>query len=1485
MSDLESTIAKQTMLQNTPLQAGQEFGGYRVIRKIGAGAMGAVYEVEHLSLCQRFALKTMVIDGAEEAPEEAAQRFYQEARVTAQLRHPGIVQIQTLDTDRETGISYFVMEYVAMTKARRKELLRAAVDPELVTRWFRPLSTAWTGGELQGLSLEDVAQRAKKMKRQINPEVVRGLLIDICDALHYAHTFGAGVLHRDIKPANILIRPDGHAVIADFGVAKVIDRSFRKHVLQQQRQSLSLRVDRDGVAYHLIFGTREYMAPELLSGSPPSVQTDLYALGVTAYQLLTGQQFTAGAEPPSAMGIDPEWDNALHGCLRAEPEQRWQDVAEFRQCLIDLPARIKKRKVKRALTWGGFAAGLIAMAAAGSIAARTVSAEADDSSSVVSSAVQISDEKRASDGGSSYEFPMTRDVDMLTLTRSSSDMVGVDEIASGNSFVLQRVHPDVCGVLDLRHLPLSAIADDAFVECKHLTDVLLPEGLKDVVNVQSRNVFAVEPTLEGAIITGMMTKPLPRLFIPETINGLSVIGIAPGAFKGRKDLEEIHLPKTLRVIGEDAFRDSSIKRVAFAEGLKSIENGAFYNSKLEFALLPKSLQALGDSVFQNSSLKSLKMHDNITEIGERVITGCQFNQKSLHLSASMKKMPKYWGWYTTGIGTFIFPAVTEVSEWGIAQVGASRLTTNRVVFIFQQRNVVFHRNAISGGTPGVVYEFHFPKGSSPKIEAASFYAGTDVSAEIYIGGRLWQVYKKGILGAGDTIQTRDGFLLVKSSYGFALKGFSGEKEMPQHLVIPNSHEGIPIVSIAANAFLDDRRIETVSLPDSIVDIGPGAFKSSSLKSINFNKGITNIQDEAFKGTALQQITLPETLKYLGQSAFQETKLTRIDLPEQLETLGVNCFAGCPIQQTKLRFPEGISVLSPSQLAGYPTINRFFFPGVNHVPTDALKGLGDGLSSEKVVLIFSQPEVVFEEQSFDSNSRYRGQIELHFQYGADFKVDDNAITDVEMDPHFMVPTKWVDYESEWDKEDAETPDVQSDSESVQSKVITPKSSVSVTPRSVTETATETAKPQIKRSSLWEYEELINGAIELTKCRGQKPQIEIPNEIDGKPVYILGENLFKNFTRVSSIVIPDTVTTIKEGCFQNMSALRQITLPRSFVIDLSLNRGMFKGCRALDEVVFKNLTTVLPEDCFVGCTSLRRIVFCRGEKLPSFNFKKGFKDVLDEITLVFEESQTSFKYYKQRSFIDRVPTKTVTSQRTNKSSRVSKTHGLTSSNNLTLVNDAFFVREKDDDELMITASVADKSNIEIPPEFDGKRITYIEKGAFENKVADLWIPEGKDLTIAPSAFSGGVNRMILKSDTVPLFSPTSFGPVLPNICYYDLTTKKFSKIKVLKTANDGVTYLRLSPKTCAVYSCNSISKNLKIPNAVDGVKVVAIVEGALSNKVVSLDLSDVSTDFQWSNEWFRGLKTLEKLTVPKGMEMPISGTLRAKTGNQKLVIVVE
>jgi len=203
-------------------------GPYRIIRLIGEGGMGAVYEAEQDDPRRRVALK--VIRQAM-LTRRMLRRFRHETQVLGQLRHPGIAQIYEADTaDRQP---YFAMELVH----------------------GRPLI------EYAGAAGLGIRQRL-------------ALIADVCDALHHAHQ--KGVIHRDLKPANILVEESGRPRILDFGVARLTDADVQTVTLQTGMGEL--------------VGTVPYMSPEQASGDPNAldIRSDIYALGVVTYELLTG---------------------------------------------------------------------------------------------------------------------------------------------------------------------------------------------------------------------------------------------------------------------------------------------------------------------------------------------------------------------------------------------------------------------------------------------------------------------------------------------------------------------------------------------------------------------------------------------------------------------------------------------------------------------------------------------------------------------------------------------------------------------------------------------------------------------------------------------------------------------------------------------------------------------------------------------------------------------------------------------------------------------------------------------------------------------------------------------------------------------------------------------------------------------------------------------------------------------------------------------
>ena len=207
----------------------KKLGRYDLIRVLGKGAMGLVYEGRDPNLDRRVAIKTIKVENlSDEAAAEYEVRFRVEARSAARLQHPNIVSVY--DSDRDIDIAYLVMEFV------QGEDLKHHLDK----------------GEVYTL------------------EQTLSIMGDLLSALSYAHS--QGVVHRDIKPANLLVIAGGRIKLADFGVARIQDSGDATRT------------------QGTIVGTLKYMSPEQLEGKPIDARTDLFAAGVVLYQLVTGQR-------------------------------------------------------------------------------------------------------------------------------------------------------------------------------------------------------------------------------------------------------------------------------------------------------------------------------------------------------------------------------------------------------------------------------------------------------------------------------------------------------------------------------------------------------------------------------------------------------------------------------------------------------------------------------------------------------------------------------------------------------------------------------------------------------------------------------------------------------------------------------------------------------------------------------------------------------------------------------------------------------------------------------------------------------------------------------------------------------------------------------------------------------------------------------------------------------------------------------------------
>jgi predicted Ser/Thr protein kinase len=233
--------------------------------------MGAVYKANQTALDRPVALKVLPpLVGQDPA---FAERFTREARAMAKLNHPYIVSVYDFG-ETQDSLYYFVMEFVDGTDLRH--VIRSG---------------------------------------EISPKEALAIVPQICEALQYAHE--EGIVHRDIKPENVLLDKKGRVKIADFGLAKLLDRPPGPYTLTAPAQRM---------------GTPHYMAPEQVE-RPHDVdhRADIYSLGVVFYEMLTGELPLGRFPPPSRkVQVDVRLDEVVLKTLEKEPQLRYQQASQVK---------------------------------------------------------------------------------------------------------------------------------------------------------------------------------------------------------------------------------------------------------------------------------------------------------------------------------------------------------------------------------------------------------------------------------------------------------------------------------------------------------------------------------------------------------------------------------------------------------------------------------------------------------------------------------------------------------------------------------------------------------------------------------------------------------------------------------------------------------------------------------------------------------------------------------------------------------------------------------------------------------------------------------------------------------------------------------------------------------------------------------------------------------------------------------------------------
>ena len=1054
------------------LEPGEMIDKYCVERCLGVGGMGAVYLVRHTQLKTMRALKLLHPDIEADDPEYR-ERFIREAQFAARIQHPNIVAVMDVETKSMSGFSYIVMEYV------------------------------------EGHSISQLLKNGPLSETQ-----AVFIIRETAKALAYAAE--SGIVHRDIKPANIMITNDGHVKLADLGIAKCSDPTGGSNTLT--------------VAGTMI-GTPAYASPEQCRDAR-SVDTraDIYSLGATLYEMLTGEAPFSGTNAFDIMAkvvrtnpvpilqlkpeITPELAALVEKMMQKKPENRPQTMLDLLEELYQFEIPDGEQEMTPMLQ-----------------------------QLIESRAEAVAQERVSEILRSTRKTRKIKTISTILLTvllLAVIAFLGFQLLTSDDPEALEALTEEKAEA-EAEQKRLAEEKAKAEAEQERLAEAnkkLLEKTKIDLEKIENDKKLGIKFSPDNRTLLSYPKKLTAKQYsIPA-----GVYFIQSGAFRDCTSLTSITIPDSVTNIGLSAFANcSALTSITIPDSVTNIDNFAFQNcTSLTSVTIPDSVTSIGNRAFSDcKSLTSITIPDSVTSIEEYAFAGCA-SLTSVTIPDNVISIENFAFQYCTALTSITIPdSVTSIGYR--AFYGCKSLTSVTI------------------------------PGSVTSIEESAF-SGCEFLTNVTIPNSVTSIGSSAFAHCTSltSITIPDSVTSIGGS------AFEGCKSLT-NVTIPDS-----VTSIGMDAFSDCKSLTSVTIPDSVTSIRSGAFYGcKSLTSITIPDSVTSIGGAAFAGVKSVKISPDHPVFSMNETGVLINKKEK-----EKEPLYVP-----PHLSGTYNIPDGVVKLS-SEVFKYNTkLSNITIPNsVSHIDSKALRGIksvkispdhpvftmdkyGALIDNSKKSLLYVPP---------DTSGHYTVPNNvLSIDYAAFFNC--NSITRITIPDSIahldrrifedcksligvIVPRHISAKNDPWDKTKFFCSEEDIEKEIRREKAHAQKLHLSEDTKTIT--GVYYNERGIKSIVIPDGVTAI-GMGAFAGC-SSLTSITIPDSVTS-----IGHGAFEGCKKLTSITIPDSVTNIGIAAFSDCSSLTSITIPDSVT---SIGGGAFAGVKSVkispDHPVFSmNETGVL------------------------------------------------------------------------------------------------------------------------------------------------------------------------------------------------------------------------------------------------------------------------------------------------------------------------